>query len=234
MLELSKLEWDTKFFEVPVYALDLTNESEIEQVYSELIGQAPSLVYVSMKDYTGVLHEMLVKRGALLCDTRIVYKKELNSANLCNCRVRVEAYNGDTTKKLEELALQSGLHSRFRNDEKLRPYFKGFFKTWVRNSLNGQIADKTFVALDNKKIMGFITCRVKEKDGWIGLISVDREMQLKGIGTSLMAAVENYYLERNIKNSLVITQKDNLKACRFYESCDYVILQREFIYHWWI
>jgi dTDP-4-amino-4,6-dideoxy-D-galactose acyltransferase len=193
-----------------------------------------SLLYVYLKDDNADLHQHLVSEGALFFDTRIIYAKELSQDNLCKSTVEIRDYKGGVDETIRKLAVQAGRYSRFHNDERLRPYFDGLYTAWIRNSISGAIADKVFVYEKDSAISALATCVVKGGEGWTGLISVDATCQGKGIGTSLMAAIERYFFENHIKRSLVITQEDNLKACKFYESCGYEIIRREFIYHWWI
>jgi dTDP-4-amino-4,6-dideoxy-D-galactose acyltransferase len=233
-LELKKLDWDSVFFEMPVYSLEVTDPIGSDALHQILETDEQTLLYVYLKDDYAELHDMLVSQGALFYDTRIIYAKELNKENICNPTVRITDYHGGLTMELEELAVQAGQYSRFNSDPKLRPYFEGLYKSWIENSLSSKIADKVFVHENGDRIHGFVTCAIKNGKGWTGLISVDPSCQGRGVGTSLMANVESYYFEKQIERSLVITQEDNLKACRFYETCGYEISQREFIYHWWI
>jgi ribosomal protein S18 acetylase RimI-like enzyme len=233
-LELKKLDWDSNFFELPVYSLEVTEPIEKNELQRILGTEKATLLYVYLKDENAELHDRLVAQGALFFDTRIIYEKLLSSTNALKPSVMINDYAGALTKELHELAIQAGRYSRFNNDEKLRPYFEGLYKTWIVNSLNRDFAERVFVYEDEGAIQGFVTCSVKNGEGWTGLISVDPSCQGRGVGTSLLANAESYYFEKHIKRSLVITQEDNLKACRFYESCGYEISQREFIYHWWI
>jgi dTDP-4-amino-4,6-dideoxy-D-galactose acyltransferase len=234
LLELRKLEWDSEVFGLPVYSLEATSPVYRTEVCKILGANEDVLLYVHLKDNRAEMHDMLVSQGALLFGTRLIYSKELTGDNLSESSAVVREYHGELDDRIQELSIQAGQYSRFNNDVRLKAYFNDLYTAWIENSLNGQIADKVFVYEGEGMIKGFSTCVVKNSEGWTGLISVDVSCQGKGVGTSLMAANERYFLEKQINCSKVITQEENTKACQLYESCGYEIIRREFVYHWWI
>lgn len=233
-MELRKLDWDSDFFELPVYSLEIDSPIRKEDLRGILGNEDECLLYVYLKVDNAYLHQQLVSAGALFFDTRIIYAKELSQDNICKSTVEIRDYKGSVNETIRKLAVQAGRYSRFHNDERLRPYFDGLYTTWIQNSVSREIADKVFVYESENVVSALATCVIKGGEGWTGLISVDASCRGKGIGTSLMAAIERYFFENHINRSLVVTQEDNLKACRFYESCGYHIIKREFTYHWWI
>ena len=234
-MELKKLEWDSEFFETPVYSASLTEVIDIDAIKDQLSNVGSALIYVFITDEQSALHDKLVSSGALFFDTRIVYRKILGKDGYRNVSDQmIIPYQGPATDVLKKLALQAGMYSRFHSDDRLKPYFEGLYENWLVNSLNKKIADEMFVFEEDGCISGFITLILKKDGGWIGLLSVDPLRQNIGVGGRLLKAGEQYLLDHHVSNSFVITQEDNMKACVFYESCGYNILRREFIYHWWI
>jgi dTDP-4-amino-4,6-dideoxy-D-galactose acyltransferase len=63
---------------------------------------------------------------------------------------------------------------------------------------------------------------------------VDRTARGKGIGNHLMNAAVARAREWGVDQIDVVTQQDNVGACRFYERCGFVPEKSENIYHIWI
>jgi ribosomal protein S18 acetylase RimI-like enzyme len=64
--------------------------------------------------------------------------------------------------------------------------------------------------------LGFVTLKLNDKYGQIGLIAVDKSHRGKSIGKKLIFAGINLVKSKGIKNLQVPTQKSNTGACRFY------------------
>jgi dTDP-4-amino-4,6-dideoxy-D-galactose acyltransferase len=136
---------------------------------------------------------------------------------------------------LESLAIQVGRHSRFRADpciaeEKLL----AMYKLWIRNSVNRQIADSVLVAHQSGRIVGMVTLGVKKGRGDIGLFAVDPTMRRKSLGVALVRAAQEWGHRKGLRFAQVVTQGNNVAACRLYEKCGYRIEKIEFFYHFWI
>lgn len=233
-MELRKLNWDSEFFETSVYSIEVNTTVSKDEIRKAIGDDQDILLYVFLKDDNANLHDQLVLQGALFFDTRIIYSKNLTLDNLCRANTEIREYQGVLDVRLQELAIRAGEYSRFRTDSRLKPYFEGLYTAWIQNSLSGERADKVFVYEDKRGIVGLSTCCIEDSKGWTGLISVEASCQGKGVGRSLMSSNERYFMGKHVERSMVITQEDNLSACKFYESCGYEISQREFIYHWWI
>jgi len=50
----------------------------------------------------------------------------------------------------------------------------------------------------------------------------------------LMKAAESYFIQHNISEIDVVTQKFNIPACRFYEKNGYSIKNIEYVFHLWL
>ncbi len=227
---IKKLEWDSAFFKTSVYSSEIDKIEDLDGLKDFV---KPCVLYLFLNAKDEELDKELENRGAICYDTRIVYHKKIDEASLCESGLEVREYEGAMTRDLEQLAYQAGTFSRFYSDARMRPFFKPLFKEWVINSLDKKIADKIFVYEESNEQKGFVSCAVKNGGGWLGLISVDAEIHRGGIGTSLLGAVERYYITRNIFDSYIVTQQENAGGCSFYETSGYKKLQQVFIYHWW-
>ena len=136
---------------------------------------------------------------------------------------------------MENLAIQSGAHSRFNMDPQIpREKFVLLYRTWIRKSLAHEMADEVFVIRDSDHAAGMVTVKHNQNRGDIGLIAVDSMYRGRGYGTLLVRASQIYFINRGCHTTQVVTQKENLQACRLYESCDYTIDRVEYLYHIWI
>jgi dTDP-4-amino-4,6-dideoxy-D-galactose acyltransferase len=230
-VEIKRLDWDSAFFDTHVYSAEIDRFDNLDEVQNLT---KPCLLYLFLNSEDEWHKRDLEMKGALFCGTRALYHKKLTyDRSGIESEMMVREYFGATNEDLESLAYRAGMFSRFYIDSKLRPCFKSFFREWVINSLNKTIADKIFVYEENGQFKAFASCAIKDDEGWLGLISVDESMQGSGIGSSLLGAVERFYLEMKVDNSFIVTQKENVQACSFYESMGYKIVNQVFTYHWW-
>ncbi|WP_039788533.1 GNAT family N-acetyltransferase [Paenibacillus riograndensis] len=70
--------------------------------------------------------------------------------------------------------------------------------------------------------------RIVLKKNWnryalIDMIQVDKPFRRHGIGRQLMEQAKCWALERGLPGVMLETQSINVRACRFYESCGFVI-----------
>ncbi|WLR46520.1 GNAT family N-acetyltransferase [Halobacillus litoralis] len=72
-----------------------------------------------------------------------------------------------------------------------------------------------FAAVENEKILGLITYVKKERE--CEIISLDSLVENKGIGTSLIQAVEAEVERMDCHFIRVITTNDNVRALAFYQ-----------------
>jgi dTDP-4-amino-4,6-dideoxy-D-galactose acyltransferase len=222
-MSIEKLEWDSKFFGKKIGKLLLTHEvKSMEEFYPNEF----DLIYVFSKTRQNILEE----NGFELVDTKVNYVK--SSDHFYNEDVAtVKSYSGEMSEKLISLALQSGWKSRFKRDSSLNLKFDELYILWLEKSLNRTIADEFFVAYDGDEICGFVSVSAINDLGKIGLISVDGNIRGKGIGSNLIKKAENWYRNNNLRSGSVVTQLENIEACRFYEKNGYTIGDKDFIYH---
>lgn len=108
------------------------------------------------------------------------------------------------------------------------------YKTWIRNSVNGQIADAVLVARHAGRIAGMVTVGRKDGRGDIGLFAVHPEMRGKNLGTALALSARDWFCRQGLESAQVVTQRSNTGACRLYEKCGYRVEKVEYYYHFWL
>jgi len=116
--------------------------------------------------------------------------------------------NSFVLDKIYKLALESGKYSKFRIDKKFPiGSFERLYKKWVENSLNQSFGNIVYIYELNNDIVGLLTFKDEKEIGTISIISVDKNLRGKGIGSDLIKTAFYYYVEKNIFTITVSTQK---------------------------
>ena len=148
----------------------------------------------------------------------------------------VEEFTGGIpTPELEALAVQAGEYSRFRVDPRIpEDRFLELYRLWIRKSVTGELAEKVLVVRNEAgTVVGMVTAGDKDGRGDIGLLAVADSVRGRSFGVGLVAAAQQWALDRGYSTAQVVTQGDNVAACRLYEKCGYHIDRVEHIYHFW-
>lgn len=237
-LVIQHLVWDSNFFGFPVTRLECnrTRRSALAQVINSCLVSGVRLVYlfVHPDDKESVLAAHFV--GAKLVDRKVTYVMSLLSStlNLITTPASIVLTN-QLTSRLESLAWQSGEYSRFRLDTSFsNELFKRLYSQWLLNSLNGTIAQAVLVFQQDKNEIGLLTLGEKNGRADIGLLAVDKMARGQQVGQQLIHEAQRIAVSKNYSELQVVTQLDNLIACRFYEKYGFKLTHEEHIYHLWL
>ena len=235
---LEVLEWDSSFFGYVVAKIK-AEQITVENL-TALIGQAENrgtrLIYLFTDPVDEVSVHAANTTGAILVDQKLTFHKKIHAADVPVVDDRIELFNEDyPSEQLVNLSIQSGLYSRYKIDPGFKNNeFEKLYVAWIENSVNKKIADYTFVYKEEGKILGFVTLKIKDSFGQIGLIAVDESSRGKSIGKKLTAAVINQLIQDKIPDLEVATQVDNVDACNFYKKVGFTGIKTENIYHIWL
>lgn len=233
----SLLDWDSTLFGFPVARLhvEAITPQLMVPALDDLRAARVRLVYITVPPATNGSTSLLLAAGARPLDTRRVYRK----AVLGEPRdVAAESWLGQpSTPELENLALDSGAHSRFKLDP-LVPVgiFETLYRTWMRRSLAGEIAADVLVWRDDTRLAGLVTVGTPNAEGTvaIGLVAVHAEYRRRGVGRQLMRAVDAWAATRGAAAVAVVTQGGNHAACGLYAGCGYALESEESVFHLWL
>lgn len=235
---LENLEWDSSFFGYPVAKI-IAEQISVEKL-TALTEQAKingiRLLYI----FTDPADEVSVNAanitGAKLVDRKITFYKKIDRSDDSTADDHIELFKEDhPSGQLVSLSIQSGLYSRYKIDPGFKNNeFEKLYIAWIENSVNKKIADHTFVYKEDGIMLGFVTLKVRDSIGQIGLIAVDEGSRGKSIGKKLIAAVITHLLQDNIQDLEVATQIDNVDACNFYKKVGFTGIKTENIYHIWV
>ena len=234
-MKLESLNWDSEFFEIKVGRIVFNNsESDLKKLLDEAKKQNYQLLYVFTDKNTMLSSEILNQWNGKLVDRKVVYKKEV-STNIKKDKFVFPYDDTSVNDDLLGLAYLSGQYSRFRLDKNFpKGSFERMYKEWLVKSVNGELADEVFVAKEADRIVGFVTLKVNNNNGNIGLIAIGENAQGKGLGTQLINVCENYLNKCSVETLTVPTQLDNLQACKFYKKYGFEEDSVINIYHFWI
>lgn len=230
------LPWDSKFFNFNIAKIELEKKSaNLFETLFFLKKEGYTLVYGFSKVEINLNSKLLKKFSGKLVDRKITYIKSVKDDVNSFYDSKIQKYEiNKVNSNLLKLAIQSGEYSRFKLDKKIsRNKFEELYKHWLINSINKKIADDVFIYSDNG-VSGFITLANKNKNTDIGLIAVEKQKRGKGIGKILMQSAEIWAAKNSFSKIQVVTQEANLKACNFYEKCNYSVYRKDFIYHFWL
>jgi dTDP-4-amino-4,6-dideoxy-D-galactose acyltransferase len=224
---IDKLDWDSNFFNLKIGKLT-TDENHLNGVADSILNQY-DLVYIfseqELNDLNARVH---------LVDVKVNFSK----TNLgFNEGIIISEYNNTkhSYNKLLELAILSGVHSRFKKDHRFNiGAYEKLYKMWIDKSIDKSIAQHVLVDVLDGELAGFVTLQFSTDGiGIIGLIAVDPLYQGKKIASRLIQSCENLCISNNINKLEVSTQLDNNPAMQLYKNAKFNIKTKQFIYHHW-
>jgi dTDP-4-amino-4,6-dideoxy-D-galactose acyltransferase len=226
------LDWDTEFFGFNVARINAdASQLNWSDIFDTLRNEKIKLTYlispIAIENIPNADFEVS------LVDNKCTYRKEIApSLPLHPCiKTYGEAY---PEKKLETLAIESGVYSRFNTDRKIgKQKFEALYREWIIKSVQKKIALEVLVFSNADNINGFVTLGEKNGRADIGIIAVDKNERGKGIGKALMSAAENSFHHHGYTAMQVVTQGENIAACKLYESCNFSLEKKEYVYHIW-
>jgi dTDP-4-amino-4,6-dideoxy-D-galactose acyltransferase len=224
-----KLDWDTEFFGYPVGKMELAGSISFDLEEFKKNADSFALVYLFSNEELFDLPECFH-----FADKKITFTRDTEKFENKNGFSSVEPFKEHTAASLLELAMISGVYSRFNLDKNFtnNEYAKLYTK-WIDESVRRNIAKDVFIYRKDNKILCFVTLGEKDNCANIGLISVTEDGRGKGIGTLLIKHAINQSFLSGYSQINVVTQMDNVDAVRFYEQNGFGITNIFYIYHFW-
>ena len=218
------LAWDSHFFGFKVAAITFEHKAQFLREITQ--DKSVKLCYVFSET---VLNSQDLK----LVDTKVVFTKKKLQKQDKNTKI-ISYAETQPSEALIQLSILSGAHSRFKKDSKIPVQkFEELYTLWITNAVNRTFANEVLILKDGLQTAGLVTLHKKEHIAEIGLLSVSENFQRKGYGKQLMKSAENWAFQNGCSQLNVATQKENLTATAFYNSCGYHLLNTTYIYHFW-
>lgn len=226
---IQKLEWDSNFFGYKIGKFTTEDSEKFDELKFKVESSLYKLVYLFS-------NEKLDFENIKLVDTKLTFIKETKNIHVYECNNIKRFENGkDSFELLQELALMSGLYSRFKLDKNFKKNeYESLYKQWIYNSVYKNKAMDIIIYEENSIILGFTTLEKKTNDLLdISLVAVDENARGKNIGTKLINYTINHGSKRGFNKIQVVTQQNNLPAVNLYKKCGFEIIKKEYIYHYW-
>jgi dTDP-4-amino-4,6-dideoxy-D-galactose acyltransferase len=169
--------------------------------------------------------------GGLCYDHKITYCKKVSDSPKNVSLAHIETVSRSEPKILD-LAVQSGWCSRFRRDPRLRHKQPELYRLWVDKCLNNEHA-AVLILRQAGLATAMVCASVNGTCGKIQLIAVDEGYRGRGLGKQLMENVEAFFHKHNCSTVEVVTQLDNIAACKLYEHAGYHKTEIKEVWHVW-
>ena len=241
---ITTAHWDSRFFGFPIGDIELPRDYALEELETTLRESQPKFRLLFVK-VPGEGPESLHLLGSRCpCYARKLFLKKDVPRNVDLFDSRIRAYTSTfCSSSLERLAVQSGTMTHFRQDPELAPHFEQLFLTWINFAVTKELADSIWTWYENGKHLGLVTTRSAkqvnpqtgqtEKEGRIGMLSVDAAHRRRGIGTNLAKACDFWCSSLDIPVNAIATQKDNEPAIALCKNLGFRQDREESVYHYW-
>ena len=241
---ITSAHWDSRFFGFPIGSIELPNDYTFEELESTLRDAQPKyrLLFVNVP---GEGPDSLPLLGSKCpCYARQLFFKKDVPKNVELFDARIRAYTSTfCSSALERLAVQSGTMTHFRQDPELAPHFEQLFLTWINFAVTKELADSIWTWYEDGKHLGLVTTRCAkqvnsktgqtEREGRIGMLSVDAAYRRRGIGMNLTKACDYWCSSLDIPVSAIATQKDNEPVIELCKNIGFRQDREESVYHYW-
>jgi dTDP-4-amino-4,6-dideoxy-D-galactose acyltransferase len=236
----TSLQWDSDFFGFRVAQIDRFDfgVDGLSAMLQELRTSNYRLVYWQVPTEHPAIAAMAEKFGGVLVDEKITYLKELTrpaSTDSPHSFDIAPYLRSEPEPALIDLALESGVYSRFRVDPAFpKALFEKLYICWITRAVRKEIAWEVLVVRNAGEMLGVVTLGEKEKRGAIGLMAVSPGSRGMGIGTVLVDSAERCFAEHGYDAVQIVTQRANAAACGLYESRHYQIESIDKVFHFWL
>jgi dTDP-4-amino-4,6-dideoxy-D-galactose acyltransferase len=216
-----------------VAAIELIEDDSLANIEEALTNRSFDCCYVFC-DYPSspACHQLLTAMGGQCCDHKVTYCKKLISDSPKTTSLANIEIVSCSEPAILDLAVQSGLCSRFRRDPRLRHKQPELYRIWLDKCLNSEHAAVIVLRQDGLAI-AMVCVSVNDDCGKIQLIAVAEDCRGRGLGKQLMENAEAFFQKHNCTTAEVVTQLDNVAACKLYEHAGYHKAEIREVWHVW-
>ena len=233
-MSIQFLQWDSDFFECGVARLCINNECPIDFIKRELIEYENSnldIMYICVKHNSNELVSFLSSIGAVLYDHKVSFKKNLLTRELDDSDNAVTELK-QLTQEAVDIAVSSGIYSRFYLDPRFKPKQPLLYKQWISNCFEHRDS-RVFGIIKDDILSAIAGVSVSGGTGHLELIAVAPNYRRHGFAKRLIKRAERFYLDSNVSTAEVVTQLNNTAACSTYHSCGYALIETVDVWHLW-
>ena len=231
---VKRQDWDSDFFGLRIGRADIVSEEESVMLASQVksLKENFDLIYVFVR------HGLpFYGHNAKLVDEKTVYVlPHLHCVGLEEEEnVIVWGCTKGMTDDLLHLALVSGRYSRFKLDDRFPSgSYERVYSRWMEQSVNQSLASEVFCYMVEDIPRGLVTLDRKDGVGTIGLVAIHEDFQHRGICSAMMQHVKAYSTKKQVDKLTVVTQLENIPACKLYEKSGFDVESVTDVWHWWL
>lgn len=235
------LEWDSNFFKKEIFILN--SKCYTNSIHKKVQGLRQSkkvdLIYFLCPSNNQDSIDFAEKNGFHAVDNRVTFFITPSSFKQVTLKkgALIKRSKSINNKDLVSIAMNTKWSSRYSKDKNFqRNDIESFYGQWVEKSTIGKLDDMVFHVEYDNQICGFISIKKNGVNfGSIGLVSVARNYQGHGFGLALISYAVNYLFEKlDCAGVEVVTQKENIKACKSYDKIGFKISDDSVWMHNWI
>lgn len=233
--ECKFLQWDTDYFGVSSARVNLRGIVD-EKGQNEIIQFCRDYNFITISNFENIKENnqwIGNKTNAFLADMNIQFVKLLSDKPDCQegktCVLNCLPMNEIIT----DIAKKAFKYSRFFNDPMLpQEQAENIYLHWTESAFGQK--NKYFVLSEREgNIAGYILFSFSEDSSVIELIAVDDIYQGKGVGKTLIKAMESFVRDKGIRKIKVGTQVNNISAIQFYNAVGFKYAGCGSVYHLW-
>lgn len=181
-------------------------------------------------------------------DTKQTDKKAKNSLSLSAFVVsdkdfEIRLSQPEDIDQIKAIARSSYVYDRFHSDPRVpKAVADELHAVWLENSCLGVAADAVVVAVENDRILGFVTCKIDRQTteylgltiGTIVLVATAPEARGRGVAKATTYGALNWFRDQGVDIVEVGTQLCNIPASRLYEACGFRLVASSLSLRKWI
>lgn len=233
--ECKLLEWDTDYFGVKSARVNLLGNVD-EEGQEDILSFCKNYDFVTIANFENRNENNLwigKKTSAFLADVNVQFVKELNSLETHSDEKTYVTNNLPVNDQILNIARKSFRYSRFFNDPNLsESKSQNIYLHWAEGAFLQE--GKYYVICEREDhIAGYLLFSSEENCATVELIAVDEAYQGKGVGKSLIKAMESFTFDKVINKIKVGTQVNNIPAVQFYSKIGFKYMNCSSIYHIW-
>jgi dTDP-4-amino-4,6-dideoxy-D-galactose acyltransferase len=171
------LDWDSRFFGYKIASVHTSElkPDKLSRILNDLKKESCKLVYCFVDPLDVVTNDSILKLSGMLADEKVTFSIHGFDENksLTSGHIRPYALTYPSVR-IKDLALQSGIFSRFKVDPGFcNNEYENLYTEWIVKSVDKSFADEILVYYDDNEEKGFISLSTKNSIGSIGLLAVD-------------------------------------------------------------
>ena len=238
MKQVTKLDWDSDFFEKRIGKVLITDENDFDGLlFNEEANGDFDLIYVFSHD------KMLSNKNVVLCNLDLVDIMITMSMPFNPDLFKDKEYDFKTSisdkelKECYEISEQTSIVSRFYDEKMIGPKkTKKLYRKWIDNAFTKSFSDGIFVAKESNIIKGIHLIKVDNanKVGYFTLTGVNQNNKKAGFGRKLWEQSFGFFANETDINIIKspFSQK-NLDSFNFHLKMGFNKLEEvKYVYHY--